>query len=330
MDRVPNRRQFLAAALTTGSASLILPGSSRADVAWPTRPVQMIVGFPAGGSTDIIARLLAEPLSGLLGQPVIVDNRSGAGGTIGSTLVSQSNPDGYTLQMTTVGTGAINYSLYPKLPFKPADIASVSRICEVTNVIMVNRDSPLKTLQDLVALAKQKPGEVTYGHSGVGTSLHLCGELLGVEAGIRMTHVPFRGASQMLPELMAGRIVMGIDNVPSSLQQIRAGQVRALAVTSAVRAPGLPDVPTTAEQGFPTVQAMAWWGVQVPRRTPRPIVEKLADAINAVAKNPTFQAKMAEQGATTVSDRPEAFEAFVASEISKWHDVIAKANIVVE
>ena len=329
MNCASTRRQFLAAAAIAGPTSL-LPTAARSQNQWPSRPVQMIVGFPAGGTTDIVARLLAERLSSVLGQPVVVDNRSGAGGSIGATLVAQSNPDGYTLQMSTVGTGAINYSLYPSLPFKASDIASVSRICEVTNVIMVNRDLPAKNLQELVALAKQKPGEITYGHSGVGTSLHLCGELLGVEAGIRLTHVPFRGASQMLPELIAGRIDMGIDNVPSSLQQIRDGQVRAIAVTSATRAPGLPDVPTAAEQGFPTVQAMAWWGVQVPKRTPRPIVDKLAQAMDSIAKDPAFQAKMAEQGAQTVSDTPEQFEAFVAAEIEKWRNVIAKANIRVE
>ncbi|WP_338666025.1 tripartite tricarboxylate transporter substrate binding protein [Pararoseomonas sp. SCSIO 73927] len=309
--------------------SAIVPSSVRAQgqLQWPTRSLQMIVGFPAGGSTDIFARLVAEPLGQRLGRPVVVENRAGAGGGIGAAATARAAPDGYTMQMATVGTGAINYALYKDLPFGPDDLASVSRVAEVANVIMVPARSRFHTLKDLVEEARRRPGELTFGHSGVGSSLHLTGELLAVEAGVRLTHVPFRGAAQMLPELIAGRIEIGIDNVPSSLQQIRDGRVRAIAVTSLERHPGLPDTQTTVEAGFPTVQAMAWWGVQVPRKVPAPVLARLASELQSITRDAGYREKAEEQGATPVTDTPEQFEAFVAAEIAKWRDVAQRANI---
>ncbi|MFC3126448.1 Bug family tripartite tricarboxylate transporter substrate binding protein [Pseudoroseomonas globiformis] len=321
------RRSLLAA------PALLLPasGGSRAQgAAWPTRPLQMIVGFPAGGTTDIFARLVAEALGRRLQQPVVVDNRSGAGGSIGAAMVAQAPADGYTLHMATIGTASINYSLYNKLGYAPEDLASVSRVCEVANVIMVPADSPFKSLGELVEAARKKPRDLTFAHSGVGTSLHLTGELLAVEAGVQFTHVPYRGTSQWLPELLAGRVDFGIDNLPSSLSQLQEGKLRALALTGEARHPGIPEVPTTAEAGYPTVQAMAWWGVQVSRKTPRPIIDRLAAELQAIAEDADFRRRTAEQGATPVRETPEQFEAFVASEIAKWRGVIQKANIQVE
>jgi tripartite-type tricarboxylate transporter receptor subunit TctC len=305
--------------------------------AYPNRTIRLVVPFTPAGTTDIAARILAERLTQRLGQQVVVENRAGAGGNVGSDMVAKAEPDGYTLLMCTISSGAINYSLYgPRMPYKPEDLAGAGLMLKVPNAIFVTNDLPVRTLRELVDYVKARPGQLNHGSSGVGTSLHLTGELLKASAGIEMTHVPFRGAGPMLQEVIAGRIQVTVDNLPSVIGHIRDGRLRALAVTTAARSPALPDVPTTAEAGFPRGEATAWFGVQAPARTPRPIIERLGAEIDAVTKEPETRAKIAELGGMPPGltpdggTSPETFEAFVRSEIAKWTEVVRHSGATVE
>jgi tripartite-type tricarboxylate transporter receptor subunit TctC len=334
------RRAALAAGFLAAPA--VLPGRQAAAQgnggdAYPNRTVRLVVPFTPAGTTDIAARILAERLTQRLGQQVVVENRAGAGGNLGSDLVAKADPDGYTLLMCTISSGAINYSLYgPRMPYKPEDLAAVGLMLKVPNAIFVTNSLPVRTLRELVDYAKARPGQLNQGSSGVGTSLHLTGELLKTAAGLDMQHVPFRGAGPMLQEVIAGRIQVAVDNLPSVIGHIRDGRLRALAVTTAERSPALPDVPTTAEAGFPEVEATAWFGVQAPARTPRPIVERLGAEIDAITKEPETRAKIAELGGMPPGltpdggTSPEAFEAFIRAEIAKWTEVVRRSGATVE
>jgi tripartite-type tricarboxylate transporter receptor subunit TctC len=308
-----------------------LAAPALAQAAWrPTRPMRFIVPFAPAGSADMLSRMAAEAIASRLGQPVVVENRAGAGGNIGTDVLAKADPDGHAVGLVTVGTGAINYAMYRSMPYKPGDLAAVSNICTVPNVIMVANRVPAKTLGELVELARREPGKFNFGSSGVGTSLHLTGEMLKGGSGLDMTHVPFRGAAQMLLEAAAGRVEILVDNLPSGLPQIKDGRVRALAVTDTRRSSSLPDVPTTAEAGFPDIQAVAWFGVVAPGRTPRPAVEAISAALQDAVREPGFRAKLAEQGSEPVGNTPAEFEAFIRAEIAKWGEVVRKAGVVVE
>src|SRR3954471_16304184 len=332
MDAI-TRRRALVGTIAGAVAAIPMHQTGHAQgtsAAWPTRPVRIIVPFPAGGTTDLLARILAPPWGEKLGQPVVVDNRPGAGGNIGADVVAKAT-DGHTLLMTTIGTAAINYGLYRNsMPYKPADLTAVSDMAAVPNVIIASPKLEARTLQDVVALAKRRPDGLTIGSSGNGTSLHLTGELLREAAGIDLVHVPFRGAGPMLTEVIAGRVDLAVDNLPSSLGHIRDGRLRALAVTTLQRSPALPDVPTTREAGFPTVDAVAWFGIQVPARTPQPVIGRLAAEIRAVVQEPAVRAKIEEQGAEPVGDTPEEFQTLISRETARWGEVIRRGNITVD
>ncbi|GGC38812.1 MFS transporter [Siccirubricoccus deserti] len=324
-------------AVLTATATLLAAPAAKAQSDWPNRTIRLIVPFVPAGTTDIAARILAERLTQRLGQQVVVENRAGAGGNVGSDVVVKSDPDGYTMLMGTVSSGAINYSLYgAKMPYKPEELAGCGLMLQVPNVIFVTNSLPVRTLKELVDYAKANPGKLNNGSSGAGTSLHLTGELLKTVAGIQMQHVPFRGSGPMLQEVIAGRIEVAVDNMPSVIGHLRDGRLRPLAVTTKARSPALPDVPTTAEAGFPDVEATAWFGLQVPARTPRPIIDRLGAEIDAIVKEPATRAKIMDLGGMAPGLTPDggttpaAFEAFIKAEIAKWGEVVRKSGATVE
>jgi tripartite-type tricarboxylate transporter receptor subunit TctC len=324
------------ATFVAGASLLAAPAVAQSG-GWPNRTIRLVVPFTPAGTTDIAARILAERLTQRLGQSVIVENRPGAGGNIGSDFVVKSEPDGYTLLMGTVSSGAINYSLYgAKMPYKPEELAAAGLMLQVPNAIFVSNALPVRTLRELVDYARARPGQLNNGSSGIGTSLHLTGELLKSVTGIQMQHVPFRGAGPMLQEVIAGRIEVAVDNLPSVIGHIRDGRLRALAVTTATRSPALPEVPTTAEAGFPDVQATAWFGIQAPRATPRAIIDRLGTEIDAAVKEPETRAKIADLGGMAPGltpdggTSPDAFEAYIKAEIVKWTEVVRKSGASAE
>jgi tripartite-type tricarboxylate transporter receptor subunit TctC len=336
MSMTLSRRAALAVPFAA-TLSTALSGTARAQGSWPTRPVRVVVPFTPAGTTDVAARILCERLQARLGQPFTVENRAGAGGNVGSDYVAKAEPDGYTLLMQTISSGAINYTLYgDRMPYKPEDLAEVGLVIRVPNVIFVNNSLPTRTLQELVAYAKANPNKLNIGSSGAGTSLHVTGELLKMEAGISMTHVPFRGAGPMMAEVMAGRVEVAVDNLPSVIGHLRDGRLRPLAVTTKERTPALPDCPTTAEAGLPGVEATAWFGLQAPARTPRAIVERIGAEIDAIVKEPATKARFADLGGMMPDLTPDggttpaAFTTFVRAEIRKWGDVVRKSGATVE
>jgi tripartite-type tricarboxylate transporter receptor subunit TctC len=331
------RRSALIAGAGLLVAPAISPRGAAAQEAYPVRSIRLVVPFTPAGTTDIAARILAERLTQSLGQQVIVENRPGAGGNVGSEFVVKSDPDGYTLLMCTVSSSAINYSLYgPRMPYRPEDLAGAGLMLQVPNLIFVANSLPVRSLAELVEYAKRHPGKLNNGSSGIGTSLHLTGELLKTTAAVDMQHVPFRGSGPMIQEVIAGRIEVAVDNLPSIIGHARDGRVRPLAVTSKVRSPALPDVPTTAEAGFHGREATAWFGGQVPVRTPRPIVERLGREIDAAVRDPATVARIRELGGEQPGltadggTTPAAFEAFIKAEIAKWGEVVRKSGATVD
>ena len=299
--------------------------------------MRIVVGFTPAGTTDIAARLLAEPLGRALGQQIVVENRPGAGGNIGNQVVAQAEPDGHTLLMQTISGGAINYSLYgARMPIKPEELTAVALMIRVPNAIFVTNSLPVRTLRELVAYAKANPGKLNIGSSGAGTSLHMTGELLKLEAGLDMVHVPYRGAGPMLQEAIAGRVQVAVDNLPSVIGHLRDGRLRPLAVTTKERTPAMPDVPTTAEEGLPGVEATAWFGLQAPARTPRAAIQRISDEVNKIIKEPDMQRKLADLGGMSPNLRPdggttpEGFVQFIRAEIAKWGEVVRRSGATVE
>ena len=326
------RRLFLAAMGT----SLAAPSIVQAQ-AFPTRPIRLVIPFPPAGTTDIAGRIMAERLAARIGQPVIVENRAGATGNLGAEVVARAEPDGYSLLMCTISTAAINYSLWgSRMATKPEDLAAVGLLIRVPNVVFVPANSPYRTIADLVAGAKANPGKLNYGSSGSGGSPHMTMEMFKLRAGIDITHVPFRGAGPMLVETVAGRLEAGCDNMPSCIGHIRDGRLRALAVSSATRTTTLPDIPTLAEAGVRDFEATAWFGVQAPARTPRPIIEKLGSEIDAITRDPSYIARIAELGGSPPAltpaggTSPASFEAFIRAEITKWAEVVKVSGATVD
>ncbi|MFZ6763318.1 Bug family tripartite tricarboxylate transporter substrate binding protein [Pseudoroseomonas sp. WGS1072] len=315
-------RRHLLAASSLLAAPALLPASLRAEAAYPSRPIRLVVPFPGGGATDVTARVIAERLSQMLGQPMVVDNRPGAGGMLGSDMVAKSEPDGYTLLMCTIGTASINQFLYTKMPYAPKDLTSLALVNSLANVITVPANSPIKSFADLLKQAKEKPGDLSYGTPGNGTSGHMCGELLKHRTGTDIFHVPYRGSASVIPDLLGDRLNIAIDNLPPYLPHIQEGRLRALAVTSKARWFALPDVPSVAESGVEGFEAEAWFGVQAPSRTPKPIIERVSGLILEILKEPAALAKLRDIGSEPRPMGPAEFDAFIAREDTKWKDVV--------
>jgi tripartite-type tricarboxylate transporter receptor subunit TctC len=315
-----SRRHWIGAA-AVALGVLLLP-AARAQ-AWPEAPVKIVVPFSAGGASDMLTRILAEKLQARLGQSFRVDNKTGAGGNIGMEAVKAAPADGYTIASATIGTLSINQFLFSKMGYDPArDFAYVSTIWENCNVFVVSANHPAKTVQEFLAWARARPKGVTFGSAGVGTTPHLAGDLFRVRAGIQALHVPFRGAAQSMPALVAGETDFAIDNVASYMPLIKSGRVRALAVTSNDRWPTLPDVPTMAESGVKNFVITSWGAFVMPKGTPAPIVAKLSAAIQAIAAEPALQQLFLETGARAVSSSPEGAAALAERERVKWKEVV--------
>jgi tripartite-type tricarboxylate transporter receptor subunit TctC len=306
-------------------------GALAQDDSYPNRPVRIVVPFAAGGSTDVVARVLAEKLSTEFKQPFIVENRAGASGNIGAEVVAKAPADGYTLLMGTTGVLSINGSLYKSLRYNALrDFAPVSYTSLITNILVVPTELPVRTVPDLVALAKKKPGSLSFASSGAGSSTHLSGELFKAMAGIYILHIPYRGSAQALTDVVAGQVNMLFDNAPSCLGFVQQGKLRALAVTSTKRLPNLPNVPTMSEAGIKGYESLSWSGVVAPAATPKPIIAKLNQAIERILKTEEVKRSFAGLGVEAVGGPPEAFERQIRNESGKWAKVIKTANISVD
>ena len=321
------RRQFLR--LAAGAAALGAVSSIARAQAYPSRPVRIIVGFPPGGGADIVARLIAQWLSERLGQPFVVENRPGAGSNIGTEAVVRAPADGYTLLLATT-PNAINATLYDNLNFNfIRDIAPVAGLTRDPNVLELNLSVPAKTVPELIAYAKANPGKINYASTGIGTPQHVAGELFKVLAGVDLVHVPYRGAAPALTDLIAGQVQVMFDVATSSIGQIKAGKVRALAVTGAARSQALPDLPTLSDF-VPGYEASNFRGVAAPRNTPAEIVDKLYQAISAALADPQVKARIADLAAVPLPMTPIEFGKLVAEETEKWGRIIRAANIKAE
>ena len=300
-----------------------------AQPVWPTKPVRLVIPFPAGGATDIIGRTVAARLGVALGQQVIVENRPGAGGTIGSDAVAKSAPDGYTLLMATSSTHSIGPALNPKMPYDAVrDFAPVAHIANAPSVLVVGRDSPARTAPELIAMLKRNPGRYNFGSSGIGTYPHLSAEMFKWRAGgLFVVHIPYRGTGLVITDLVAGQIAFLMDSIVSAQSHIRDGKIRALAVTGARRSTSLPSVPTFTELGIPGMEFSNWFGVFAPAGTPPDIVQRLNRELNAVMRSPEVLERLERAGADAAGGTPEQFARVYRDEFESWKAVIQRANI---
>jgi tripartite-type tricarboxylate transporter receptor subunit TctC len=310
------RALFFALALLTSVAE--------AQTDWPKREVRVLIGFSAGGTTDTIARLIGAELNKVWGQPIVVENRPGAGGNIAGELVAKSKPDGYTLLMGSVGPLAINASLYKSMPYDNLkDLTAITLVAHVPNMLVVApRAMAVTTFQEFIENVKANPGKYFYASTGSGTSSHLSGELLKTQAGLAITHVPYKGAVALNDVLAGEQVHFMFATIPSAINHVRAGKLRALAVTSIKRSVGVPDVPTIAESGFPGFDASSWFGLVGPANLPREIVNRIAEDVARILKHPEMREKFIQQGADPVGSTPEEFAAYIREETVKWAPLV--------
>jgi tripartite-type tricarboxylate transporter receptor subunit TctC len=317
-----------AASVLVACISLFSIVPAHAQDEYPNRPVRIVVPFAAGGSTDVVARILADKLALEFKQPFLVENRAGASGNIGADAVAKSTPDGYTLLMGTTGVLAINGYLYKNMSYDAArDFVPVSYTSLITNILVVPQALPARSVSELVALAKSQPGKLSFASSGPGSSTHLSGELFKSMAGVNILHIPYRGSSQALTDVVAGQVNMLFDNAPSSMGFVQQGKLRALAVTSSKRMPSLPDVPTLDESGVKGYESLSWSGIVAPAATPLPVIAKLNRAIDRILKTDEVKAKLSGLGVEPVGGPPEAFSKHIRIESDKWGKLIKAANI---
>jgi tripartite-type tricarboxylate transporter receptor subunit TctC len=298
---------------------------------YPSHPIKLIVPFAPGGAADAIARIIGKRVSETIGQPMVIENRGGAGAIIGTEDVHKADPDGYTLLLGQAGPISINPGVYKSLPYDPEkDFAPITMTTDYPYVLVVNAKLPVKTFQDFIAMVKAKPGEYNYGTTGVGSSNQLVTELLSSRAGLKMVHVPYRGTALAVADLLAGQVTMVFSDPVSALPHLQAGTLRALAVTTKQRSSVAPDVPTIAESGYPGFEAIAWHGILAPANTPAPIIDKLHDQIVAALNDPPTKALIVAQSIQIVGDTPKEFAAFIKQDIAQWKAVAIQANVSVQ
>ena len=320
----PNRR-VVAVAAAFAVAPVVQAQS------WPVKPLRYIAVFPPGGTTDIIGRIVAEPLSRALGQPVVVENRPGAGGAVGSEYAARLPPDGYTMVGGTISSHAINVSLYSKLGYDPQrDFQPITMFGFVPNILVVNAALPVRTVRDLIALARQRPGELTFASTGNGTSQHLSGESFSMMAGVKMVHVPYKGGPQAMSDLIGGNVALSFENLPNAIGFIRQGKLRPIAVTTAARSPQVPDVPTIAESGLPGYEVMSWQGLWVQAGVAPAIVRRLNEEVVRIVRTPEVRDKFTGLGINAVGNSPEEFATFIRAEVAKWAKVVKASGARVD
>jgi len=310
-------------------AAMAVAGSALAQ--YPAKPVRVVVPYPPGGTTDILARLIAAKLTLSLGQSFIVENRPGASGAIGSQAVAKAPADGYTLLMGTASTHGVNSALSKSLPYDAIkDFSPITVVGGTPNVILVHPELPAKNLAELLALARDKPGKLNFGSTSLGGTPHMSAELLKMMTGVDIVHVPYKGAGPMLADLLGAQIQIGFDNLPSSMGHIRSGKVRALAVTTPKRWPGAPEIPTVSESGVAGYEVSGWFGLLAPSGTPRPVIDAVYRAVGATLKQPEVQKQMLELGAEPGGNPPEDFARQIAAEVEKWKKVVAATGVKAE
>jgi tripartite-type tricarboxylate transporter receptor subunit TctC len=320
---MPLRRILLIALALALASSSAAQGQS-----WPNRPIRMIAPFPAGGLVDVLARAIGEELTKTLGQPIIVENKPGAGGNLGADIVAKAAPDGYTLLMTSPGIQSINQFLYKSMPFEPEKaFTPISNVADMSMLVVVHPKTKLKTLKELITFARANPGKLNFGSAGIGTTGHLGQALLTHVAKIKVTHIPYRGAAPSVKDLIAGQIDGVVDNPPTVIAHIRAGTIVPLAVAAKQRLSVLPQVPTAPEAGLPGWEASSWFGVVAPAGTPPAIIERLHAEIAKAVKQPSMQRFSGQSGARMIGDSPAEFGAFIVAERRKWGEIVKAAGI---
>jgi tripartite-type tricarboxylate transporter receptor subunit TctC len=311
------------------SSALCLTQTATAQTSYPNKQIRLVVTFPTGGAPDILARIIAEKSQ--LGQPIVVDNKPGAGGNIGADFVAKAPADGYTIVMGTVGTHSINGSLYAKMPYDMVkDFTPISLVASTPNLLVVNTSIPAKNVQELVAYGKANPTKLSFGSPGVGTSVHVSGELFKSMTGAPMEHVPYKGRQFAIPDLIGGQIQLMFDNMPSALPMVKEGKLRAIGQTSAKRSAAAPDIPTIAEQGLPGFEATSWFAVFAPANIPKDIANKLSAEISRIFKLPDVQEKMKTLGLDAILSTPEELAAYQQVEIRKWAKVVKDSGAKAE
>jgi len=318
----------VAAALLAASA--LVSAAPALAQGYPAKPIRIVVGFPSGGAPDTLARIVSEKISPAWGQPVVVDNKPGAGGNIGAEAVAHAPADGYTLALVPVGNIAVNPTLMPNLPYKPADLAPVAMLATAENVLVVNAATPVKSLSELLKLAGQKQGELSFASPGAGSQAHLAGELLQLDAHVKLNHVPYKGISPAMTDVVGGQVTMMFAQMSAALPYIKAGKLRPLGVASAKRSAVLPDVPTIAEQGFPKFEALSWYALMAPAGTPAEIVRKLSQHVDAVLADATLKEKLATLGMEAAGGTPQQLAATIQKESTRWAGVIRQRHITID
>jgi len=319
------------AAMLAGVMLSLSPLLPAAEQPYPSRPIRLVVPFPAGGPLDVIARAIGQKLSLAWGQPVVIDNRPGAGGNIGADLVAKSAPDGYTILEGALSTHAVNVSLYSKMPYDPIrDFAPITLVAVTPNVLVLNPSVPANSVAELISYARANPGKLAFGSGGNGSAGHLAGELFKTEARVDMVHVPYKGAAPAMQDLLGGQIQLMFDNLASSMQQVRAGKLKAIAVTTAKRSPLVPDLPTLAETGLPGFDIYTWWGFLAPAGTPKEIIAQWNAEVTRILNTPEMQAYFAQQGAEPSPTSPEQFMALIQREIPKYAKIIKASGAKVD